>query len=174
MATLTQNLPRAATCVTAPSGSVCPAVWSRILATTPDYATTVSRLALGLMILPHGAQKALGLFGGFGFTATMQFFTQTMHIPAPFAALAIAAEFLGGLGLITGLFGRVAAFGVGFTMLVAALSVHASNGFFMNWMGNQKGEGIEFFILAIGLAVAVMIKGSGALSLDRLLTSRKE
>lgn len=162
MATLTQTQ----TTVAAPA-------WTRVLATSNDYAATVSRLALGAMILPHGLQKAFGLFGGYGFAGTMQFFTQTMHIPAPFAALAIAAEFLGGLGLITGLFGRVAAFGVGFTMLTAALTVHLSNGFFMNWFGNQKGEGVEFFILAIGLAVAVMIKGSGALSLDHYL-ARKE
>jgi putative oxidoreductase len=162
MATLTQTQPRAAS----------PA-WTRVLATSNDYAATVSRLALGAMILPHGLQKALGLFGGYGFAGTMQFFTQTMHIPAPFAALAIAAEFLGGLGLISGLLGRVAAFGVGFTMLTAALTVHLPNGFFMNWAGNQKGEGVEFFILAIGLAVAVMIKGSGALSLDRMLTPKE-
>ncbi|MDB5096392.1 MAG: Membrane protein 2, distant similarity to thiosulfate:quinone oxidoreductase DoxD [Cyanobacteria bacterium RYN_339] len=161
MATLTQK-----------QTAVAPA-WTRVLATSNDYAATVSRLALGAMILPHGMQKALGLFGGYGFAGTMQFFTQTMHIPAPFAALAIAAEFLGGLGLITGLFGRVAAFGVGFTMLMAALTVHLPNGFFMNWFGNQKGEGVEFFILAIGLAVAVMIKGSGALSLDRLVANKE-
>jgi putative oxidoreductase len=156
-----------------PTASPQTSAWTKVLATSSDYGATISRLALGIMILPHGAQKALGWFGGYGFTGTITFFTQTMHVPAPLAVLAIAAEFLGGLGLITGLFSRVAAFGVGFNMLVAVLMVHLPNGFFMNWFGHQKGEGIEFFILAIGLAVAVMIKGGGALSLDRWLTHRK-
>ncbi|MBC7542711.1 MAG: DoxX family protein, partial [Candidatus Sericytochromatia bacterium] len=90
------------------------------------------------------------------------------------AALAIAAEFLGALGLITGLLGRVAAFAIMVTMAVAALTAHLSNGFFMNWKGNQKGEGIEYFILAIGLAITVIINGSGALSLDRFLSARAD
>ena len=141
--------------------------------TNDSAAPLLARLTLGLVMFPHGAQKALGWFGGYGFEGTMAFFTQTMHVPAPLALLAIAAEFLGALGLVTGLLGRVAAFGVGFTMLVAMLTVHLQNGFFMNWFGAQKGEGIEFFLLAIALAVTVMIKGSGALSLDRLLTSRR-
>lgn len=146
----------------------------RVLATRPDYGVLAARLALGLVIFPHGAQKALGWFGGYGFSGTMGFFTQQMGIPAPFALLAIAAEFLGALGLITGLFGRVAAFGVMVTMAVAALMVHLPHGFFMNWFGAQAGEGIEFFILAIGLALVVIIKGSGALSLDGLLTKRTD
>ena len=148
-----------------------PKVLARLLHTEQDYGALVTRIALAVAIFPHGAQKALGWFGGFGFSGTMGFFTQQMHIPAPFALLAIAAEFLGSLGLITGLLGRVAAFGIMVTMAVAALTVHLPNGFFMNWMGTQKGEGIEYFILAIGLALAVIIKGSGALSIDRLFSS---
>lgn len=151
------------------SPSLASRVLTRVLATEHDYGALLARVALGLVIFPHGAQKALGWFGGYGFTGTMGFFTQQMGIPAPLALLAIAAEFLGALGLITGLLGRVSAFGVGFTMLVAALTVHLPHGFFMNWMGTQKGEGIEYFVLAIGLALTVMVKGSGALSLDRLL-----
>lgn len=145
---------------------------AKVLATNNDYGALVARVALGLVILPHGAQKALGWFGGYGFQGTMNFFTQQMHIPAPFALLAIAAEFLGALGLITGVLGRISAFGVGFTMLVAALTVHLPNGFFMNWFGAQKGEGIEYFVLAIGLALTVMIKGAGALSIDRLVAKQ--
>lgn len=143
-----------------------------LLATEQDYGTLVSRIALAAVIFPHGAQKVLGWFGGYGLSGTMGFFTQQMGIPAPLAALAIAAEFLGPLGLVFGLFGRVAAFGVMVTMAVAALTVHLSNGFFMNWFGAQKGEGVEFFILAIGLAMSVIIKGSGALSFDRWLATR--
>jgi putative oxidoreductase len=161
MATLTSNQPVA---------RAKNAIVQRLVATHHDYGALAARLALGLVIFPHGAQKALGWFGGHGFNGTMGFFTQTMGIPAPFALLAIAAEFLGALGLIFGVLGRLSAFGVGFTMLVAAVTVHLPNGFFMNWMGTQKGEGIEFFVLAIGLAVTVMIKGSGALSVDRALT----
>ncbi|MBC7544608.1 MAG: DoxX family protein [Candidatus Sericytochromatia bacterium] len=142
--------------------------------TNNDYGSLVARIALGVAIFPHGAQKALGWFGGYGFAGTMNFFTQQRHIPAAFAALAIAAEFLGALGLITGLLGRVAAFGIMVTMAVAALTAHLSNGFFMNWMGNQKGEGIEYFILAIGLAITLIINGSGALSLDRFLSARAD
>jgi len=94
-----------------------------------------------------------------------------MHIPALFAVLAIAAEFLGSLGLIVGLFSRIAAFGIAVNMVVAILTVHAANGFFMNWYGKQAGEGFEYHLLAIGLALIVIIQGGGALSLDRILSS---
>ena len=89
-------------------------------------------------------------------------------------ALAIAAEFLGSLALVSGLLSRVAAFGIMVTMALAGLSVHLSNGFFMNWFGAQKGEGIEYFILAIGLALTVVINGGGALSFDRFLSKRSD
>ena len=143
-----------------------------IIGTPNDPVATVARLALGIMILPHGMQKLFGAFGGFGFEGTMGFFTGQLGIPYVFALLAIVAEFFGGLGLISGLLGRVAALGVGFTMLVAALTQHLPNGFFMNWGGQQKGEGIEFFILAIALAIVVIVRGSGALSVDRALTRK--
>jgi len=128
-------------------------------------------------MFPHGAQKALGLFGGYGFSGTMNFFTGQLHIPALFAFLAIAAEFAGSVGLITGFLSRVSAFGIAVVMLVAMLMVHASNGFFMNWAGNQKGEGFEYHLLAIGLALVVIISGAGRWSIDRLLAyfgERKE
>jgi putative oxidoreductase len=124
-------------------------------------------------VFPHGAQKVLGWFGGFGFSGTYGFLTQQMHIPAALALLVFAAEFLGPIGLFFGLFGRIAAFGIAVDFLVAALMVHRPNGFFMNWSGQQKGEGVEFFILAIGIAIAIMIGGSGAWSIDGTL-ARKE
>lgn len=149
-------------------------LFAKLVATKNDYGLTIARLTLGLVIFPHGAQKALGLFGGYGFSGTMGFFTGQMGIPWIFALLAIAAEFLGALGLITGLLSRVAAFGVGFTMFTAAvLGGHLDNGFFMNWFANQKGEGIEYHLLAIGLALIVMIKGAGALSIDHALSHAK-
>jgi len=129
----------------------------------------VLRVFLGAVFFPHGAQKVLGWFGGHGLAATMGSFTG-MGIPTVFAALAIAAEFLGSLGLIVGLLTRVAAFGIAMVMVVAIWMVHLRNGFFMNWMGNQKGEGIEYHLLAIGIALALMIDGGGRLSVDRALS----
>lgn len=141
----------------------------KLLATPNDYATTVLRVALGGVMFAHGAQKVLGWFGGYGFSGTYAAFTGPMGIPAPLALLAFAAEFLGGLGLIIGLLGRVAGLGVLSVMAVAAWMVHLPFGFFMDWNGTQGGQGFEFHILAAAMAVAVMIRGSGALSLDRVL-----
>jgi len=136
-----------------------------------DNSTTplLARLALGLVMFPHGAQKVLGWFGGYGFDGTMGYFTGTLHIPAVFAFLAIAAEFAGSIGLITGFLSRVSALGIGATMSVAIFMGHATNGFFMNWYGNQKGEGFEYHLLAIGLALVVLVAGGGKASVDGLL-----
>src|ERR1700724_726653 len=136
----------------------------KIVHTSNDFAITILRLALGIVFFAHGAQKMLGWFGGYGFSGTMGFFTQQMGIPAPLAFLAIAAEFFGGLGLILGFLGRIAAFGIMCNMLVAVVMVHGRNGLFMNWAGNQKGEGFEYHLLAIAIALIIIIKGSGALS----------
>jgi len=138
--------------------------------TSNDFAVTILRLALGVVFSAHGAQKMLGWFGGYGFSGTMGFFTHQMGIPAVFAFLAICAEFFGGLGLIVGFLGRIAAFGIMCNMIVAVMLVHAKNGFFMNWAGNQKGEGFEYHVLAIAALLAIIIKGSGAFSVDGFLT----
>ncbi len=116
----------------APSRSVS---LGSLVRTRPEWATTLLRLTLGVVMFPHGAQKLLGWFGGYGFSGTMGFFTQQMHIPALFAFLAIMAEFAGSLGLITGLLTRVAAFGIAVNMVVALVLVHSHVGFFMNWYG---------------------------------------
>jgi putative oxidoreductase len=142
--------------------------------TNDSFAPLMARLTLGIVMFPHGAQKALGWFGGYGFSGTMNFFTQQMHIPAPLAFLAIAAEFAGSIGLILGCLSRVAAFGIATNMVVAIATVHAPNGFFMNWYGNQKGEGFEYHLLAIGLALIVMVYGAGKASLDYLISHRPE
>ena len=141
----------------------------KIMSTKDDYSALVIRLGLGLVMFPHGAQKFLGWYGGYGFEGTMTHFTQNMGIPAVFAFLAIAAEFFGAIGLIVGALTRIAAFGVGVTMVVAACMVHLDNGFFMNWFGNQPGEGFEYHILAATMALALVIKGGGALSIDKKL-----
>jgi putative oxidoreductase len=146
----------------------------KLLATSNDWTLTLLRLVMGVIFFAHGAQKMLGWFGGYGFSGTMGFFTNMMHIPAPFAFLAICAEFLGGLGLIVGALGRVAAFGIATNMAVAVLMVHSQVGFFMNWTGQQKGEGFEYHLLAIAIAIVLMARGSGAFSVDRALSSPAE
>ncbi len=137
-----------------------------------SWSLLVSRLALGVVILPHGMQKALGLFGGHGFAGTMGFL-QSMGMPFLIALLVILAEFVGSIGLILGLGTRFMAFSVGLTMAGAAiLGGHINNGFFMNWFGMQKGEGVEYFILVVGLALTALIGGSGKLSVDNLISKK--
>lgn len=140
---------------------------SSLVATGDSFASTVLRLALGFMILPHGLQKTLGWFGGYGFKGTMGYLTGQVGAPWIFALLAILAESVGGLMLIAGFGTRLAALGVGVVMLVAA-AMHWSNGFFMNWTGAQKGEGVEFHLLALGMVVALLILGGGKWSVDAL------
>jgi putative oxidoreductase len=129
----------------------------------------VVRLVLGVLFFAHGAQKALGWFGGPGFSATLAGFTQHMGIPSFLAVLAILAEFLGGIGLIIGLLSRVAAFGIAVNMSVAIAVVHGQHGLFMNWQGSQGGEGIEYHLLVLAITILVMVRGSGAWSVDRAL-----
>jgi putative oxidoreductase len=141
----------------------------KLVQTNDDVAVLVLRLMLGIVFFPHGMQKLLGWFGGYGFSGTMGFFTGKLSIPEFFAFLAIMAEGLGSLGLITGLLTRVAAFGIAVNMTVAIYLVHLQNGFFMNWAGNQKGEGFEFHLLVIAIAIALMIKGGGKWSVDKAI-----
>src|SRR3982751_716434 len=143
-----------------------------LIATARDSAPTIARIMLGIVFFPHGAQKALGWYGGPGIEGTMGYLHGMMHIPVLFVWLAIAAEFLGSLGLIVGFLGRVAAFGIACNMAVAVATTHLANGFFMNWTGQQKGEGYEYHLLALALAAIVIVRGSGAYSVDRALTER--
>jgi len=142
---------------------------ANLLQTDANWVMTLLRVALGVVMFAHGAQKMLGWFGGYGFRGTMAFFTKSMRITAPFAFLAICAEFFGGLGLILGLLSRIAAFGIGVNMLVAIIMVHLRFGLFANWTGAQKGEGFEFHLLALAMVVAIIVQGGGALSLDRVI-----
>ncbi len=142
----------------------------KLYATDNDSTAAILRLVLGVVFFAHGAQKMLGWFGGYGFSATMGFFTGLLHIPAPLAFLAIAAEFFGGLGLILGLLTRIAAFGIGVNMIVAIVIEHGAFGLFMNWTGAQKGEGFEYHLLVLAMVVFLIIRGAGALSIDRALT----
>jgi len=142
----------------------------RILATEGDWGATVARVALGAVMLPHGAQKLLGWFGGYGFQATMGFLTTQVGLPYPIALLVILIESFGGVFLMLGLAGRVMGAGVAAVMVGAVVTTHLPNGFFMNWAGTQKGEGFEYHLLALGLALVVMLRGSGAASVDRALS----
>ncbi len=139
--------------------------------TKGDFSTFFARVFLGAVILPHGLQKLLGMFGGNGWDATVQFFVQG-GLPYIVAILIIIGESFGAIGLIIGFMGRVCALGVIIIMTGAILTVHSKYGFFMNWFGAQAGEGFEFHLLAIGLGLAVLFGGSGKLSVDRFITNK--
>jgi putative oxidoreductase len=150
-----------------------PVALPNVLATSDSFSLFALRIALGIVILPHGLQKVFGWFGGWGLDGTLGWFA-SIGIPTFLGILAIAADFAGALALIAGIGTRIAAFGIGVNMIVAALMVHRANGFFMNWAGNQAGEGYEFHILAVAIALAVLLGGAGRWSFDRLITSRKQ
>lgn len=149
-------------------------MFRKLIETPNDFVLTLSRVVLAGVMFPHGAQKVLGWFGGYGYAGTMGFFTGTMGLPWVVAFLVIAIEFAGAILLALGLLGRFAALGVVAVMAGAVATVHGKFGFFMNWNGNQPGEGFEYHLLAIALALVVVIRGSGALSLDRLLSTRSD
>ena len=142
------------------------------LGTDDSWAGLLVRVALGAVMLPHGLQKTLGMFGGSGFTGAIEGFREYFGMPAVVSVLVIAAESLGALGLIAGLLTRLSAFGVFAVMLGAIFMGHLQHGFFMNWFGNQAGEGIEYHLLAVGMAAALMISGGGRWSMDRVIAER--
>jgi putative oxidoreductase len=144
----------------------------KIVHTDADIASFILRLLLGIVFFPHGAQKVFGWFGGQGFGGTMESFTVKMGIPSFFAFLAIMAESCGSLGLIFGFLTRIAAFGIACNMVVAVFMIHLKNGFFMNWFGQKHGEGFEYHILVVAITMALMIKGAGQWSVDRLISRR--
>ena len=146
----------------------------QLFQTDDSWTGLVLRLSLGLVMFPHGAQKFLGWYGGFGFSGTMGFFTETMHLPWIVALLVIAGEFFGSLGLIAGLLTRFTAASFMVIMLGAITTVHLQNGFFMNWSGKQQGEGYEYHLLVIGLGLALLITGAGKWSVDRLIMEKLE
>lgn len=136
----------------------------KFLRSSNDVTIALMRLVLGVVFFAHGSQKAMGWFGGYGWNATMHMFTDMMHIPAFFAACAILAEFVGGILLIIGLFSRLAALGIAIVMMVAILKVHLHNGL----LGSPQGAGFEHPLVCLALAILIVMKGGGALSLDRL------
>jgi putative oxidoreductase len=151
-------------------------MFRRLLATSDSMLDLALRIVLAGVFFPHGAQKVLGWFQGHGLAGTMAFFTETMGIPPVLAAMAIAAEFLGPIALFVGFLARIAAFAIFVVMAVAVALVHAHVGFFMNWFGQYPAgtEGYEFHILALALALSIMVRGAGPLSIDRVLAGRKD
>lgn len=147
-------------------------MFKKLLQTNDDTAMLVLRVFLGLVFLPHGMQKVFGWFGGPGFFVTMDMFTAKAGFPAVLAFLAIMAESLGVVALWAGFFTRIAALGIGVNMIVCALSNHVKNGFFMNWMGSQRGEGFEYHLLVVAISAALVIKGGGKWSVDGLLEAK--
>lgn len=146
-------------------------MFNALLQTHADWAGLILRLVLALVIFPHGAQKVLGWFGGYGYNGTMQYFTKTVGLPTPIAFLGIMAEFAGPIALVAGFGTRLAALMIAAVMIGAIMKVHRRTGFFMNWGGKlQAGqEGYEYHLLVIAIAAALLVIGGGAFSVDGLL-----
>ena len=140
-----------------------------LVATSPSWAITVIRVALGVVFFAHGAQKVFGWFGGYGLKGTTGYFV-SIGLPLPVAYAACFLELLGGVGLLLGLFTRLAALAIIAMMVGAIAKVHWPHGFFINWeLAPGKGHGLEANLAFIAMAVACVIAGGGALSLDALL-----
>ena len=142
----------------------------QLLRTNEDWGATVLRIALGIVILPHGLQKTFGWFGGFGVSGTLGYF-ESIGIPVALGVLVIAAESVGAVALILGIGGRLMAAGIGAVMVGAVITTHLPHGFFMNWSGSQPGEGFEYHLLVLAMVAVLLVKGSGALSVDRKLAA---
>jgi putative oxidoreductase len=137
--------------------------------TSADWVVTIARIVLGIIFFAHGAQKMLGWYGGPGLATTMRTFTEHLRLPSILAFLVIAGELFSGIGLIVGLFSRIAALVIVLIMVGAIATVHYRFGLFLDWLGNQQGHGIEYHLLAIALALVIVVKGAGAFSLDRFI-----
>ena len=140
-----------------------------LFATSDDISTIFIRLALGIAIFPHGAQKVLGWFGGPGMAGTIQIFTEKLHFPLWSVVILLVLEFLGSIGFVIGFLSRLTALGLTCSMVICANMDHIQNGFFMNWYGQQKGEGIEYHVLVLGMCLFLLFHGSGGLSIDRTI-----
>ena len=145
----------------------------QILKTNPIIGFSIARWTLGLVIFPHGAQKLLGLFGGYGYSATIESLTTQMGLPIIVAFSVIMIEFFGSISLVLGFLSRfwaIALIGM-FTGII--ITTQLEHGFFMNWFGNQAGEGYEFSLLIIGLALSIVVNGSGKWSIDSLISKNR-
>jgi putative oxidoreductase len=147
---------------------------NKVFTTNDNITATIVRIVLGIVLFPHGAQLLLGWFGGYGFSGSMGFLTGAAHLPYFVALLVILIQFFGSLMLILGVGTRIAALGIFGLFVGMILTSHLDNGFFMNWFGAQKGEGYEYHLLVLGMSLALLIKGAGKWSIDRLAFNRKQ
>lgn len=145
---------------------------ANLTGTHADWVVAVARIVLGIIFFAHGAQKLLGWYGGPGLASSMRTFTEHLHVPPTLAFLVIAGELFSGVGLIVGLFSRIAAIVIARTMMGAIATVHFRFGLFLNWFGTQEGHGIEYHLLTIALALVIVVQGAGTFSLDRVLHER--
>jgi putative oxidoreductase len=146
-------------------------VLRELMNTQNEYSLALARIGLGAVFFAHGAQKMLGWFGGSGFSDTIGEFAK-FRMPTAVALFAIFVEFFGSLSLLFGLLSRVAALAIIIEMIGAVVTVHIHNGFFMNWKGQQKGEGFEYHVIALALAFLILVQGAGAVSIDQVVSSR--
>ncbi len=147
-------------------------LFRKLIATHPNLGFSIVRLTLGLVIFPHGAQKLLGLFGGYGYSATMESLTTHMNLPSMIAFSVIMIEFFGSISLILGFISRFWALSLVGMFTGIIITTQLEHGFFMNWFGNQAGEGYEYSLLIIGLALSVLANGSGKWSADGLISKK--
>ncbi|PWL37619.1 hypothetical protein DKG77_15065 [Flagellimonas aquimarina] len=145
----------------------------QFLKTNPNIGFSIARWTLGLVIFPHGAQKLLGLFGGYGYSGTMESLTTQMGLPGIVAFSVIMIEFFGSISLVLGFFSRFWALSLASMFTGIIITTQLEHGFFMNWFGNQAGEGYEYSLLIIGLALSVLVNGSGKWSIDSLIAKIK-
>lgn len=145
----------------------------RIINTDNSYSLLLLRVALGVVLLAHGVQKAFGWFGGFGWNNTIGYFS-SVGLPVALGSLVILIETLGAFLLIVGFAGRINAALMGIVMIGAFFIDHLPNGFYMNWFGETRGEGFEFDILFWAIAAVLVVKGSGALSIDRIIVKKEK
>ncbi|RKE98133.1 DoxX family protein [Ichthyenterobacterium magnum] len=143
-----------------------------IFRTNTDLNPLIIRILLGIVIFVHGAQKLFGWFGGSGFENTMNYLTETMNLPWAIAFLTILLESIGAFALIVGLATRFLAISFTIIALGIVFTTHFEHGFFMNWFGNQAGEGYEYFLLWLGMSVALIFSGGGRYALDRLIAKK--
>lgn len=136
--------------------------------TDKSWAALILRAVLGAVIFGHGAQKLLGWFGGHGFDGTIGFFTGTLGLPWIVAFLVIVGESFGAVGLIAGFLTRFTAASF-IVIMLGAIPQHWSQGFFMNWFGQQTGEGFEFHLLVMAMSAALVLIGGGKWSVDGLI-----
>lgn len=147
-------------------------MFRKLTSTGNSAAFFFLRIALGVVLLAHGLQQTLGVLGGVGMSAKLDYYYNSYHIPKFIGFFGISIISIGAVMLIIGFCSRIIAFFSGIFLLTAAVLVHIQNGIFMNWTGQNSGEGFEYHILGIAIAVAIVIYGGGWLSVDRYLCDR--